>query len=106
MRRAGVTGVKAEQQHHFFSSAGDAQKSGPVASPPPAAPSGKGLPKVAFRGSSPVGPSGPTLPLGETLDFLEATPYWDQSNIPINVAKQKGVYRTPPPPVRTFGSDV
>ncbi len=47
------------------------------------------LPKVAYRGLSPSGASGPTLPLGETLDFLEAKPYWDQSTLPINVAKQK-----------------
>ena len=25
---------------------------------------------------------GSTLPLGETLDYLEATPYWDQSTVP------------------------
>jgi ferredoxin--NADP+ reductase len=47
------------------------------------------LPKVAYRGLSPSGASGPTLPSGETLDFLEAKPYWDQSTLPINVAKQK-----------------
>ena len=33
--------------------------------------------------------AGATLPLGEKLDFLEASPYWDQTNIPVNVAKQK-----------------
>jgi hypothetical protein len=47
------------------------------------------LPKTAFRGVTAQGPSGPTLPFGETLDFLEANPYWDQSTLPINVAKQK-----------------
>ena len=46
------------------------------------------LPKAAHRGIPPSDPSGPTLPLGETLDFLEAKPYWDQSTLPINVANQ------------------
>ena len=51
------------------------------------------LPKVSYDGVTPKGPSGPTLPSpGENLAFLEATPYWDQSNVPINVAKQKNPF--------------
>jgi len=87
VRRTGVAGLRAEG-HHFFGAGPEdgAPKSTPIAASPGKA---AGLPKVAFRGTSPMGPSGPTLPLGEELDFLEATPYWDQSGIPINVAKQK-----------------
>mmetsp|Transcript_77203 Transcript_77203/g.113053 ORF Transcript_77203/g.113053 Transcript_77203/m.113053 type:complete len:396 (-) Transcript_77203:353-1540(-) len=77
-QRNGITGLKAEPRiapTDEKSSAGGVDTSS--------------LPKVAFQGASPSGPSGPTLPLTETLDFLEATPYWDQSHVPINVAKQK-----------------
>jgi ferredoxin--NADP+ reductase len=48
------------------------------------------LPKVPYDSVSPTGPSGPVLPAaGEDLSFLEATPYWDQSNVQVNIAKQK-----------------
>ena len=48
------------------------------------------LPKVPYDSVTPKGPSGPTLPApGEDLSFLEATPYWDQSNVQVNIAKQK-----------------
>ncbi|EKX48914.1 hypothetical protein GUITHDRAFT_162347 [Guillardia theta CCMP2712] len=48
------------------------------------------IPKVPFSGVSPTGPSGPTLPApGEDLEFLEAKPYWDQSGVQVNIAKQK-----------------
>jgi hypothetical protein len=51
------------------------------------------LPKVSFSGKSPAGPSGPTLPAeGEDLSFLEANPYWDQTNLPLNLAKQKNPF--------------
>ena len=51
------------------------------------------LAKVSFSGKTPIGPSGPTLPgAGEDLSFLEASPYWDQSNIPLNLAKQKNPF--------------
>ena len=51
------------------------------------------LPKVSFSGKTATGPSGPTLPAdGEDLSFLEASPYWDQSNIPLNLAKQKNPF--------------
>jgi hypothetical protein len=71
VERTGATALRAQIEFPFFLKA--EQK----------------LPKVAYRGISPSDPSGPTLPLGETLDFLEAKPYWDQSTLPINVAKQK-----------------
>jgi hypothetical protein len=90
VRRSGVAGIRAEEHHFFAATPQDGAPHLPQASARKH-PLATGLPKVAFRGTSPVGPSGPTLPLGETLDFLEATPYWDQSGIPINVAKQKGV---------------
>ena len=48
------------------------------------------LPKVPYDSVTPKGPSGPTLPApGEDLSFLEATPYWDQTNVQVNIAKQK-----------------
>jgi hypothetical protein len=51
------------------------------------------LPKVSFSGKTPIGPSGPSMPAeGEDLSFLEASPYWDQSNIPLNLAKQKNPF--------------
>jgi len=54
---------------------------------------GATLPKVPYDSVSPTGASGPTLPApGEDLNFLEATPYWDQSNVPVNVAKQKNPF--------------
>ena len=71
LERTGATALRAQIEFPFFSKA--EQK----------------LPKVAYRGISLSDPSGPTLPLGETLDFLEAKPYWVQSTLPINVAKQK-----------------
>ena len=71
MKRTGATALRAQIEFPFFSKA--EQK----------------LPKVAYRGISPSDPSGLTLPLGQTLDFLEAKPYWEQSTLPINVAKQK-----------------
>ena len=49
------------------------------------------LPKVPYSSVTPTKfGSGPTLPAkGEDLNFLEAVPYWDQSNVQVNVAKQK-----------------
>jgi len=88
-KQTGITLLKASEGHPFFSSTGGKQQQ-PSSAPTAPAPGAAGmLPKVAFKGVSPSGPSGPTLPLGEKLDFLEASPYWDQSGIPINVAKQK-----------------
>ena len=71
VERTGATALRAQIEFPFFSKA--EQK----------------LPKAADRGISPSDPSGPTLPLGQSLDFLEAKPYWEQSTLPINVAKQK-----------------
>ena len=71
MKRPGATALRAQIEFPFFSKA--EQK----------------LPKVAYRGISPSDPSGLALPLGQTLDFLEAKPYWEQSTLPINIAKQK-----------------
>uniref|UniRef100_A0A7S0YIW7 ferredoxin--NADP(+) reductase n=1 Tax=Hemiselmis tepida TaxID=464990 RepID=A0A7S0YIW7_9CRYP len=47
------------------------------------------IPTVPFDSVTPTGPSGPTLPGDGDLDFLEATPYWDQSGVTVNIAKQK-----------------
>merc|ERR1711998_297093 len=47
------------------------------------------IPKVPFDGAAVTGPSGPTLPGDGDLDFLEAKPYWDQSKVEVNIAKQK-----------------
>jgi len=47
------------------------------------------IPKVPFDGMAVTGPSGPTLPGDGDLDFLEAKPYWDQSKVEVNIAKQK-----------------
>ena len=41
------------------------------------------MPVVPFDSVTPVGASGPTLPGSEDLDFLEAKPYWDQTNVPV-----------------------
>ena len=71
MARTGATALRAQVEFPFFSTAG--QK----------------LPKVAYLGISPSDPSGPKPPLGETLNFLEAKPYWDQRTLPTNVARQK-----------------
>lgn len=46
-------------------------------------------PTVPFESVTPLGPSGPTLPGNEDLDFLEAKPYWDQSTVQVNIVKQK-----------------
>ena len=85
--------LRASSEHHFFAEvrrSGTRLQGTAGGQPGPSAPgTGSALPKPAFSGVSPVGPSGPTLPLGEDLAFLEASPYWDQSGIPVNVAKQK-----------------
>merc|ERR1711966_505525 len=47
------------------------------------------IPAVPFDGAKVDGVSGPTLPGSGDLDFLEAKPYWDQSGVPVNVAKAK-----------------
>jgi len=47
------------------------------------------IPAVPFDGAKVEGVSGPTLPGSGDLDFLEAKPYWDQSGVPVNVAKAK-----------------
>lgn len=41
------------------------------------------IPVVPYDSVTPTGPSGPTLPGNEDLDFLEAKPYWDQTNVPV-----------------------
>ena len=84
--------LRASSEHHFFAEvrSGTRLQGTAGGQPGPSAPGTNSvLPKPAFSGVSPVGPSGPTLPLGEDLAFLEASPYWDQSGIPVNVAKQK-----------------
>jgi ferredoxin--NADP+ reductase len=47
------------------------------------------MPTVPFDSVTPTGASGPTLPGDGDLDFLEATPYWDQSGVKVNISKQK-----------------
>lgn len=47
------------------------------------------VPSVEYAGGKVEGASGPTVPGDTALDFLEASPYYDQSGVQVNIVKQK-----------------